>query len=309
MPRTAAALASGRISLQHAEAAAAAAERISPVEADSELIDDAEALPADGFAKRAREWAAAKERRADQQPRHQRQRSLREAKRGTGKEGMRWFLLRLDPGTATEVDKTWQEEIDRLWHLDGGRDGTPDEIRTPAQRRADAFVNLLLGPRAAKGRRPHPRFMGVAKVDVDRLRVDDPDGVAAIVDGEPLPQSVLERIACDSVWAGMIFDTDGSVLWKGREVRTATPDQWTALIARDGGCFCCGAEPAHCQAHHLDPWAPPTNGRTDIDRMVLVCRTSHHLVHDQGWTITRIDGRWELRPPAESEALWRRRAA
>ncbi len=214
---------------------------------------------------------------------------------------MRWFLLRVDPTTGAEVEKTWQEEVERLWRDDGGRDGTPDEIRTPAQRRADALVNLLTGARTGGGTRRHPRFTGVVKVDIGRLRADDPLGVAMIVDGEPLPQSVLERIACDSVWAGMIFATDGSVLWKGRDVRTATPDQWTALIARDGGCFCCGAAPAHCEAHHLDPWAPPTNGTTDIDRMVLVCHRTHHLVHDHGWTIERFDGRWIHRPPGEEE--------
>ncbi len=306
MPKARAALARGEISESHADALADAAERTSDERADDELVASAVARPADLFARHSREWAATKESEADRRARHERQRSLREAQTGTGDEGMRWFLLRLDPTTATEVDKTWREEIDRLWRADGGRDGTPDEIRTPAQRRADAMVGLLLGARTANPSRPHPRFMGVARVDIDRLRADDPAGAAAIVDGEPLPQSVLERIACDSVWAAMIFGSDGAVLWKGRDVRTATPDQWTALIARDGGCFCCGAPPHHCQAHHLDPWAPPVNGTTDIDRLVLVCSRTHHLIHDHDRTVTRVDGRWELRPP---RGLRRRPAA
>ncbi|NIS28979.1 MAG: hypothetical protein GWN79_01695, partial [Actinobacteria bacterium] len=134
MPGTAAALAEGRITVEHAEAAADAAERTSPEAVDAELVDDAAALPADRFARRSREWAGSKERLADQQARHDRQRSLREARTGTGEEGMRWFLLRVDPTTGAEVEKTWQEEVERLWRDDGGRDGTPDEIRTPAQR-------------------------------------------------------------------------------------------------------------------------------------------------------------------------------
>ena len=82
---------------------------------------------------------------------------------------------------------------------------------------------------------------------------------------------------CEAALVGVVFDADGTVLWQGRHKRLATDDQWTALIDRDGGCFCCGAAPSQCQATSLDPWDP--TGTTDIDKLVLVCNHTHHLIH------------------------------
>jgi hypothetical protein len=58
MPKTRAALARGEINEEHADAAADAAERVSPEAADS-LVDDAASRPADLFAKSARSWSSA----------------------------------------------------------------------------------------------------------------------------------------------------------------------------------------------------------------------------------------------------------
>ena len=146
-------------------------------------------------------------------------------------------------------------------------------------------------------KRPHPRYLVMVRADGGRLRADDPEGVAEFLDGSPLPQSVLERISCEAEFAGIVFDTDGSVLWKGRSARLASEAQWEALIARDGGCVHCGLDPAFCVAHHVDPWAPPSCGRTDIDRMALVCNQAHHLIHDEGWVLGWEHARWRLEPP------------
>ena len=78
----------------------------------------------------------------------------------------------------------------------------------------------------------------------------------------------------------------------------ATDDQWRALVARDGGCFCCPADPSHCEAHHLHPWA--TGGSTDIDDMVLVCNRTHHLIHDFDYQIIWTDNGWKLLPPTHT---------
>ncbi len=55
MPLMAAALARGEIGTEHVVAAADAAKRVSPEEAD-QLVDDAVAVPADLFLKRTRQW-------------------------------------------------------------------------------------------------------------------------------------------------------------------------------------------------------------------------------------------------------------
>ncbi|MEZ5168204.1 MAG: HNH endonuclease signature motif containing protein [Acidimicrobiales bacterium] len=122
-----------------------------------------------------------------------------------------------------------------------------------------------------------------------------------IVGSGPIPDALLEELACTSGLTGMIFSTDGRALWMGREVRLATPAQWLALMARDGGCVGCGADPSRCEAHHIVPWEPPGKGPTDIDNLVLLCRHHHHLVHDQRWRISWGNGGYSLAPPRSRE--------
>ncbi|MHA6622631.1 HNH endonuclease signature motif containing protein [Pseudonocardia sp. DLS-67] len=48
-------------------------------------------------------------------------------------------------------------------------------------------------------------------------------------------------------------------------------------------------------AHHRRHWL--FGGPTDIDNLVLVCSFHHGVIHDHGYRIHRLSGRWEfLRP-------------
>jgi hypothetical protein len=38
-------------------------------------------------------------------------------------------------------------------------------------------------------------------------------------------------------------------------------------------------------------------GRTDIDNMILICSYHHVAIHDHGYRIRRLDGRWEFQRP------------
>jgi hypothetical protein len=302
MPKTRAALARGEINEEHADAAADAAERVSPEAADS-LVDDAASRPADLFAKSARSWSSAREREDEKAARQEWLRAAREVSTWTDREGMWCLLAKFDPATGQELAKALQRRTDQLWRDDGGRDGRPDDVRTPEQRRADALHALVTDPAAMPtGKRPHPKHLVVVRADAGRFS-DHPSGVAEFVDGEPLTQATLERIACGAEFVGVVFGADGETLWQGRRHRVATDAQWINLIARDGGCFCCGGDPAHCEAHHIVPWAPPGRGPTDIDNLVLTCSRTHRLVHDHGYRIIRVDGKWTLAPPG-SEQRW-----
>ncbi|MEQ8841704.1 MAG: DUF222 domain-containing protein [Acidimicrobiales bacterium] len=299
MPKTRAALARGAITEAHADAAADAAERVSPAEADA-LADDAAGRPADLFGTQARSWASAREREQQKTDRQARLRAAREVSTWTDANGMWCLFGRFDPETGQELTKALRQTTDRLWREDGGRDGRPDEVRTPAQRRADAVHELMVRPASAgSGKRPHPKHLVGVRVDAGRCTSGNPTGVAEFIDGTPLPQSTLERIACGAEFVGMVFGADGETLWQGRRQRVATEAQWANLVIRDGGCFCCGADPANCQAHHIVAWQPPGRGPTDIDNLVLSCSRTHHLVHEHGHQIIRIDGKWTLAPPGE----------
>ncbi|HKA03763.1 MAG TPA: hypothetical protein VKD67_05520, partial [Acidimicrobiales bacterium] len=93
---------------------------------------------------------------------------------------------------------------------------------------------------------------------------------------------------------------DSMPLDLGRRTRTPSPAQCRAVIHRDRHCRVdgCSAPPWACEVHHLDFWARD-HGRTDLDRLALICWHHHTLVHHRSAThdlIDRGDGRLTLRP-------------
>ncbi|MEM7139876.1 MAG: hypothetical protein AAF548_02520 [Actinomycetota bacterium] len=297
MPGFQGALSAGEISPEHAEAAAAAAARVTPERADGELERLARQLPADRFAKEAREWASRNEAEEVAASRQEKARREREGRVWQKKNGRVGIYAELDPVAGKPVLKAFEDEMNRLYVEDGGREAESSTVRTYDQRGADALAGMLAGG-SDRSRPPHPRYMTHVRVDVDRLTGVDPSGVAAFMDGTPLSQVMLEQIAGDSAFIGSVFGADGAVLWQGRAVRLATNDQWHALIERDGGCRHCGADPSRCRAHHIESWSGPAKGRTDIDNLVLTCDHGHHLIHEKGWRVViDDDGAYQIVPP------------
>jgi hypothetical protein len=97
--------------------------------------------------------------------------------------------------------------------------------------------------------------------------------------------STARRIACCAGIQRVVLDPNGAVLDVGREYRTATPAQFAALIARDGGCAFpgCTRPASWCIAHHIKHWAD--GGETNLDNLVLLCTHHHTVVHHQGWDV------------------------
>ena len=284
MPKLAESLASGAITVEHAAVAAGAAAKTSPEQVDDELSKLAEVSSVDMFAEHSRRWVAHKQPH-DGEELYQQQRDNRLLKHWVNDEGMGVLLAELDPVSYQQVRKAISSEYDRLWRSDGGRDGRPDEIRTPHQRSADAFVALLTDPvRRGPGK---TRTQLIAVADIERLRGDNPAGEAEIVGGDALPQTVLERLMCTAAITGVVFDGKGQPLWVGRTHRHATEAQIKAIIARDRHCRGkgCTAGPERCEVHHIVPWEH--GGSTDIDKMCLACPLCHHNIHDRGYIVTK----------------------
>ena len=97
------------------------------------------------FAEQSRRWVN-RNQPDDGDELYQQQRHRRLLKNWVNDDGMGVLLAELDPVSYQQVLKVINIEYDRLWRDDGGRDGTPDEIRTRPQRLADAFVALLTDP-------------------------------------------------------------------------------------------------------------------------------------------------------------------
>ncbi len=97
--------------------------------------------------------------------------------------------------------------------------------------------------------------------------------------------AAVRRIACSAGIQRVVLDPAGAVLDVGREYRSATPAQFAALIARDGGCAFpgCTRLPAWCIAHHIIHWVD--GGPTNLDNLVLLCSRHHTVVHHHGWDI------------------------
>ena len=294
MPKLAESLADGAITVEHAAVAVAAAAKTSTEQVDNELSKLAETSSVDVFTEQSRRWVN-RNQPDDGAELYQQQRHRRLFKHWVNEAGMGVLLAELDPTSYQQAVKAINVEYDRMWRDDGGRDGTPDDVRTTPQRLADAFVALISDP----GRRGpgSTRMQLIAVADIERLRGDNPTGVAEIVGGEALPQTVLERLMCIATVTGVVFDGKGQPIWVGRDRRFPTEAQIKAIIARDRHCrgTGCTAGPERCEIHHIVPWEE--GGLTDIDKMCLACPHCHHNIHDRGYIVIKTNTGYKIINP------------
>lgn len=299
LPRTAAAVAGGEITLEHADVmarfAATSDVRRAALAADggraeAALLAKARLMRADRFRTEAKRWAAAADAEA-----HEREHAAVRAKEHLS-------LTRRPDGVAVSGFLT-VDHGDLLATALRAVTGIPaqDDDRPSEQRRADALVGLarlVLDKGLAGGGgqvRPHitvtvawETFRGLA----ERAGV----APAELADGEPIPFSVLSRIACDSEVARVVFGPAGEPLDVGRSQRTFTGAQRHAVVARDRTCAYpdCDRPPQLGEVHHVAWWARD-GGSTSVANGVLLCWYHHDVVHRENLAIRRRDGRWEFR--------------
>ena len=176
--------------------------------------------------------------------------------------------------------------------------------RSAGQRRADALVELarraLNGGNLPEGHTVRPHVSVI--LDLDTLLAEAGErGIppAVLTFGGPMSAATARRLGCDADITRIITDPAGMPLDVGRAKRTVTPAQWAALAVRDGGCAFpgCTRPPAWCAAHHIVHWAD--GGPTNLTNLVLLCDHHHRAVHHAGWDIVIAeDRRPEFIPPA-----------
>ncbi|UZG57438.1 HNH endonuclease signature motif containing protein [Rhodococcus opacus] len=185
------------------------------------------------------------------------------------------------------------------------QDGTKDS-RTPGQRRADGFTELLrryLDSGIAGeegGERPHVSLHVNVKDLADHTdcsvrqqrdasATDESlfavDGVAWTEWMGPLSLRAARLLSCDSIYTPIVLDEHGAPLDLGISTRTVTKRQRKALVARDRGCAFpgCGAPPSWCEGHHIVHWS--AGGPSDMGNLVLLCGFHHRLLHHSDWEI------------------------
>ncbi len=214
-----------------------------------------------------------------------------------------------DPDAAATIEKALTAAT---------RDDAPGERRTPKQRRADALLAVCEGYLAGlvnpDGNRRTERLTVTADIvalyrawlkavgvvtagDLQRFLANRPGlgeldrglfleafkgggGVATTLDGNLVTDALVAAVASGGAME-LLLTAGNRLLNLGRSSRTFSLAQRRAVLARDGGCRGCGADPSKCDIHHVVPWEE--GGCTDIDNAVALCRRCHHMLHRHRW--------------------------
>jgi hypothetical protein len=177
---------------------------------------------------------------------------------------------------------------------------TNDDPRTPGQRRVDALVDLARRPLngsklgSVGGQRPHLVITATAETLLG-LKGAPPAEMAGV---GPIPMETAQRHACDPSVSWLLGQAElesESASHAHRQIPAATR---RALVARDRCCVFNGCHrPAiWCDGHHLVWWT--RGGKTALPNLALVCGRHHRMLHEEGWTLERRDGRFVTIPPA-----------
>ena len=302
----------------------------SAVDSSPELLDRAASHDAGQFAGEALEFARHHDPTRGEEL-LARQRKNRRGSLGIDAEGMGRITAETDPVSFALLRQAIDERRDHLWRQDGGRDGTPEQVRNNSQRTVDAIFELCTGldalthrslsqpdgadgshTRASSGARTGAGFSAgsgartrwartpIYLVGVGLVDGTNPDDFCELLGTGPVPPSVLDRISPDALVAGIIYDGEGRPLWLGRTIRVGSGDQYLAIAMRDRGCVTCRAPMHHCQLHHIDEF-DADDGPTDIDNLAALCHSCHDWLHktDQR-LVRRTDGHgtniWSAEP-------------
>jgi hypothetical protein len=129
------------------------------------------------------------------------------------------------------------------------------------------------------------------------VHLDATTGTARLEGGPEIPAPTAQRLACDARVQVLLTDRKSNRMYLGRARRLASPAQIAALTVRDGsGCQFPGCtHTRYLHAHHVRHWLH--GGRTDVDNLVLICSFHHRVIHDHGYRIRWVAGRWEFHRP------------
>lgn len=176
--------------------------------------------------------------------------------------------------------------VDAAGTSSSGAGAVEPDTRLPGQRRYDALMTVIRRGTGNPGAPPSTaRATVLLTIPFDPDR-GIPSGPASTMEGDYVPPKQAAELSCSADMTPVWLSADGAPLALGLTARFASPAQWTALAVRDGGCSFpgCSALPQWCDSHHLDHWA--RGGRTDVDRMALLCGRHHTHVHQHDLTAT-----------------------
>lgn len=290
------ALANGDVAAAHVDAIAQATKNLDATEAAEfasfagDLIGRADHISVDAFGKEARQLAAfiASQSAKSDAEELERQRRASKVSRWVDKEtGMCHTKISLDPVRDAEFHRGLQRHIKRTRSQPGGDRLTFDQLQ------AHAVVDAITGG-ANDGSAKVVQLIVV--IDEQTLRDGlHEKGICETSDGTPIPVSLVRQMACEAEIIPVVLNGDGVAVDVGRASRLATEAQRHANRAMYATCIFpgCTVPFDECEMHHIEWWE--NGGLTNLGNLAPVCLANghHHLIHDQGWTLTiDPDTRW-----------------
>jgi hypothetical protein len=191
-------------------------------------------------------------------------------------------LIECDPIRDAAVQAAIEAQLARLKQQ-------PEHANTPfGSLQVDALVASMSGDQPSQARIPE---VGLLLDRHSACHGRHTDTICETSAGVSLPVSTAQRLCCDANIIGITLGANGEVLNVGREQRTATRAQRRALRAMYRTCAHphCSVVFDRCRIHHIIPWA--IGGRTDLDKLLPLCETHHHLVHEGNWLLTMTPDR------------------
>ncbi len=168
MPNVARGLAAGELNVEHAAVLADAARRTGPDAVDSaaELLEAAAQVSPETLRDQAKKFAARHDPAAVESELGRQRRERCASLFVDESTGMGVLHAEFDPVSFALVRQALENYNDALWHLDGGRDATPNQIRDNRQRLADSLFEMVTDRNAlaAIGHpAAHPPTAGLAR--------------------------------------------------------------------------------------------------------------------------------------------------
>jgi hypothetical protein len=207
-------------------------------------------------------------------------------------------MVRVDGDLDPETGETLLTALGAVLDAESRSRGH-DDIRAPAQRRADALGEICRQwlersdrPIVA-GERPHV----TVTVASDALRGDVRE-TSELDHAGPIDREVARRIACDASIMRVVMSGSSQLLDVGRRTAVIPPPMRRAVMVRDRHCRFPGCDRPRtwCDAHHVVHWAD--GGPTALPNLLLLCRRHHRLLHQPGgFRLELLEGRPVFRRP------------
>jgi hypothetical protein len=206
-------------------------------------------------------------------------------------------MVRVDGDLDPEAGETLLTALRAVLDAES-RSRSQDDLRSPAQRRADAlgeisrqWLDMADRPTVA-GERPHVTVtVGAEALQNTAAHTSELDHVG------PVDPEATRRLACDASVMRVVMAGRSEPLDVGRRTSVVPPAIRRAVIVRDRTCRFPGCDRPHawCDAHQVVHWAD--GGTTALPNLVLMCRRHHRMVHQGGFRMELLEGRPSFKRP------------